>query len=94
METLNLQNTENYGLSELENIERSLIDSAPESLPKSTSTIWQSFDSEVVRIDSTACIKTAAIIELRQYCNDSYILRSEDPLKWWASREKVCFFSI
>ena len=54
---------------------------------KQSDSVWSSFDKK--QSTKTSTPTTSAIIELRQYFEEVNINRTDDPLKWWKTRESV-----
>jgi len=51
--------------------------------------IWGDFDSRTVTVQAQTSPQTEAILQVRQYVEEPFIGRRENPLAWWFARVKV-----
>jgi len=51
--------------------------------------IWGDFDSRTVTVQAQTSPQTEAILQVRQYIEEPFIGRRENPLAWWFARVKV-----
>lgn len=49
--------------------------------------LWGDFDRSVTHVTTTPV--SSALMEFRQYIEEPIIMRTEDPLLWWKSREMI-----
>ncbi|XP_076134518.1 E3 SUMO-protein ligase ZBED1-like [Alosa pseudoharengus] len=57
--------------------------------PASTGNLWELLDSRVSETQKTQSCNANATIEVKRYLNDAYLLRTEDPLKYWQAHKAV-----
>ena len=80
----------NQMISESEKLEtEASANESREEIIQSDDLLWGGFDRRNSAAMSKETPRSNAIVEMRQYLQESPILRKNDPLAWWKSRQNV-----
>ena len=77
-------------LSESEKLEtEASANKSREEIIQSDDLLWGDFDRRNSAAMSNETPRSNAVVEMRQYLQESPIFRKNDPLAWWKSRQNV-----
>lgn len=63
--------------------EQSVVPDVNMQLSSGIPSIWDDIDSNVAKCTVMGTAKSRAIVEVQRYLEDTIIIRTQDPLKWW-----------